>query len=54
MTKFLLTTALCALPFAAIADDIVIRADLGAATVYGNGADVTRLGTADLPQGRHR
>lgn len=55
MKRILLTTALCAtLPFAAHADDILIRADLTDATVYGAGADVSRSGTASLPAGRHR
>ncbi|GAB5447293.1 mucoidy inhibitor MuiA family protein [Gymnodinialimonas sp.] len=55
MKHFLLTTALCAvLPFAALADDIVIRADLAEATVFGQGAQLTRSGLADLPAGRHR
>jgi len=54
MKRLFLTTALCAFAFPSLADDIVIRADLEAATVYGSGADVTRLGTANLPAGRHR
>lgn len=55
MKRILLTTALCAiLPLAAQADDIVIRADLTEATVFGQGAQMTRTGLADLPVGRHR
>lgn len=55
MKRILLTTALCAvLPVAALADDIVIRADLAEATVFGSGADVSRAGTAVIPEGRHR
>lgn len=55
MKRILLTTALCAaLPFAAHADDILIRADLAEAIVFGAGADVTREGSAVLPAGRHR
>jgi len=55
MKRILLTTALCAtLPVTAWADDILIRADLSQATVYGAGADVSRTGTAALPTGRHR
>lgn len=55
MKRILLTTALCAaLPFMAHADDIVIRADLAEATVFGAGADVTRAGVAVIPAGRHR
>lgn len=55
MKRILLTTALCAVfPFAALADDIVIRADLSEATVFGSGADVSRAGTAVIPAGRHR
>lgn len=55
MKRILLTTALCAtLPFAAHADDIVIRADLAEATVFGAGAEVSRVGTAVVPAGRHR
>lgn len=55
MKRILLTTALCAVfPFVALADDIVIRADLSEATVFGSGADVSRAGTAVIPAGRHR
>lgn len=55
MKRILLTTALCAtLPLAAHADDILIRADLAQATVFGSGADVTREGTIVIPAGRHR
>ncbi len=55
MKRILLTTALCAtLPVAAHADDILIRADLAQATVFGAGADVTRTGTLVIPAGRHR
>lgn len=55
MKRFLLTTAICAtLPFAAFADDIVIRADLTEATVFGAGADVSRVGATMIPAGRHR
>ncbi|WP_224816580.1 DUF4139 domain-containing protein [Hasllibacter sp. MH4015] len=55
MTRFLLSTALCAtLPLVAHADDIVIRADLAEAIVYGEGADVTRMGEVAIPAGRHR
>lgn len=55
MKRILLTTALCAgFPFAALADDIVIRADLAEATVFGQGADVSRAGAATIPAGRHR
>lgn len=55
MNRLSLTTALCALfPFAAQAEDILIRADIVSATVYGAGANVTRAGLAELPAGRHR
>ncbi|ABD53030.1 DUF4139 domain-containing protein [Jannaschia sp. CCS1] len=55
MKRILLTTALCAaFPMAALADDIVIRADLSDATLFGQGADVTRAGEAVIPAGRHR
>jgi uncharacterized protein (TIGR02231 family) len=55
MKRILLTTALCAtLPFAAQAEDILIRADLVEATVFGSGADVSREGTVTIPAGRHR
>lgn len=55
MKRILLTTALCAtFPFAANAEDVLMRADIAAATVYGSGADVTRAGTVSLPAGRHR
>jgi uncharacterized protein (TIGR02231 family) len=50
-----------ALPLAALligsaahAEDILIRADIAAATVYLSGADVTRRGTVEVPQGAHR
>lgn len=55
MKRILLTTALsAAVPFAALADDIVIRADLSEATVFGSGAAVSRAGVAVIPAGRHR
>ncbi len=55
MKRLFLTTAICAaLPFAAQADDILIRADLSGATVYATAADVIRTGTATIPAGRHR
>lgn len=55
MKRILLTTAICAaFPLAAYADDIVIRADLVEATVFGSGADVARAGDAVIPAGRHR
>lgn len=55
MKRILLSTALCACaPFSAHADDILIRADLAVATVFGAGANVTREGAAVVPAGRHR
>ncbi|HID67536.1 MAG TPA: mucoidy inhibitor MuiA family protein [Roseibacterium sp.] len=55
MKRILLTTAICAsLPLAAHAEDILIRADLSAATVFAAGADVTRVGAVAIPAGRHR
>lgn len=55
MKRFLLSTALVAsVPLAAQADDIVIRADLSEATVFGSGAEVSRAGSAVIPEGRHR
>jgi uncharacterized protein (TIGR02231 family) len=53
MNRFLMTTALiCAAP-AAWADDIVLRADIEAATVYGTGAEVLRQATLTIPAGTH-
>lgn len=55
MKRFLLTTAICAaLPFAAHADDFLIRADVTDALVYASGAELTRSGTVSLPAGEHR
>ena len=39
---------------AALADDIVIRADIDAATVFLSGAEITRRGTVTIPAGTHR
>lgn len=39
---------------AALADDIVIRADIDAATVFLSGAEITRRGSVTLPAGTHR
>lgn len=39
---------------AALADDIVIRADIAEATVFLSGAEITRRGTVTLPPGTHR
>ncbi len=55
MKRLFLTTAICAtLPFAAQADDFLVRADLTEALVYIDGAEVTRSGNVTLPAGRHR
>lgn len=55
LTRIFTGAAICAvLPFVAFADDIVIRADLAEATVFGAGADVSRVGAAVIPAGRHR
>jgi len=39
---------------AALADDIVIRADIAEATVFLSGAEITRRGTISVPPGTHR
>ncbi|MDG3041358.1 DUF4139 domain-containing protein [Roseicyclus marinus] len=39
---------------AALADDIVIRADIDAATVFLSGAEITRRGSVTIPAGTHR
>jgi uncharacterized protein (TIGR02231 family) len=39
---------------AALADDIVIRADIEAATVFLSGAEITRRANATIPAGTHR
>lgn len=39
---------------AALAQDIVIRADIAAATVFLSGAEITRRGTVSIPPGTHR
>ncbi len=55
MKRILLTTAICAtLPFAAQADDFLIRADVTEALVYSDGAELTRSATVSLPAGEHR
>ncbi len=55
MKRFLLTTTLCAsFPFAALAEEFLIRADVSEATVFGAGADVTRSAALSIPAGRHR
>ena len=48
-----LTAALLA-STAALADDIVIRADIAEATVFLSGAEITRRGTITVPVGTHR
>ncbi len=53
--RFLLTTALVlSAPSWAMADDILARADVSAATVYARGAEFTRALSVDLPAGEHR
>ncbi|MEM9796249.1 MAG: mucoidy inhibitor MuiA family protein [Pseudomonadota bacterium] len=49
-----LLAALLLLPGVAWAEDIPLRADIGAATVYPKGAQITRTGQIDLPAGDHR
>ena len=39
---------------AALAEDILIRADISAATVFASGAEVTRSTTVTIPAGEHR
>ncbi|MEM7722981.1 MAG: mucoidy inhibitor MuiA family protein [Pseudomonadota bacterium] len=48
------TTLICSLPGMATAQDIVLRADIAEATVYGFGAEVTRRATTTIPLGTHR
>jgi uncharacterized protein (TIGR02231 family) len=52
--RFALSFAALMLGSAAHADDLLMRADIAAATVYLSGADVTRRGALDVPQGTHR
>jgi uncharacterized protein (TIGR02231 family) len=53
--RFLTTTALAlCLPGAALADDILLRADIAEALVFSEGADVTRRAELDIPAGSHR
>ncbi|AHM03609.1 hypothetical protein roselon_01218 [Roseibacterium elongatum DSM 19469] len=55
MTRFLLTTALVVgVPCAALADDILLRADITGATVFASGAAVERTATVTIPAGQHR
>jgi len=55
MIRLLLTTALVAgVPCAALADDILLRADIARATVYASGAAVERTATVTIPAGQHR
>jgi len=52
--RLLTTTALVlSLPSAALADDILLRADIAEALVFSEGAQVTRRVEIDLPQGSH-
>ncbi|MBF9029434.1 mucoidy inhibitor MuiA family protein [Rhodobacterales bacterium HKCCE3408] len=43
---------LAAMP--ALADEVAIRADVSAGTIYANSAELTRTGSVSLPAGRHR
>ncbi|MHA7887273.1 DUF4139 domain-containing protein [Roseicyclus sp.] len=52
--RFALSLTALLLGSAAHADDILIRADIAAATVYLSGADVTRSAEVTLPAGAHR
>ncbi|MBF9057697.1 mucoidy inhibitor MuiA family protein [Rhodobacterales bacterium HKCCSP123] len=52
--RFALSLTALLLGSAAHADDILIRADISAATVYLSGADVTRSAEVTLPAGAHR
>jgi uncharacterized protein (TIGR02231 family) len=52
--RFALSLTALLLGSAAHADDVLIRADIAAATVYLSGADVTRSAAVALPEGTHR
>jgi uncharacterized protein (TIGR02231 family) len=53
--RILATTALAlCLPGMALADDILLRADIAEALVFADGAEVARRSEVDLPAGRHR
>ncbi|MEJ6393208.1 DUF4139 domain-containing protein [Gymnodinialimonas sp. 2305UL16-5] len=55
MKRIFLTTALSAtFPLIAQADDLLIRAELTEAVVFGQGADVIRSGAVTIPAGQHR
>ena len=51
MRLLLLTTCL---PFAALAEDVVLPTDVTGATIYARGAEVVRSAEVDLPAGTHR
>lgn len=54
MPRYLTTAALLwVLPTTAMAEDILLRADIEAATVYANGAQITRAATVPLSVGEH-
>jgi uncharacterized protein (TIGR02231 family) len=52
--RFALSLTALLLGSAAHADDILIQADISAATVYLSGADITRSAEVSLPEGAHR
>ena len=54
MRSLLWATALCTLPVAALAEDFQAAAPVTAATVYPQGATVTRTVRAQVPAGSHR
>lgn len=54
MNRILLTTALVAIAYPALADDFYVAAPITAATVYPDDAQVTHTITYDLPAGDHR
>jgi len=52
--RFLATTALVlGLPGTAVADEVLLRADIAEALVFARGAEVTRRVAVDLPEGTH-
>ncbi|MBS8228003.1 DUF4139 domain-containing protein [Vannielia litorea] len=54
MRSLLWATALSTLPVAALAEDFQVAAPVSAATVYPQGATVTRTVRAEVPAGAHR
>lgn len=52
--RHFLSLAAFLLGSAAHADDLLLRADVASATLYLSGAEITRRGTVEIPQGDHR